>query len=122
MIIGTNDCLYNLLAWAIGLPMLGALGHSSADATYFARILLVFIFAISSVIVVAGPKVVKAILLRRNPSLQATKSRVSMHSLISTQSQNSMAMSISSCHFHSSGNSSLNMSRDSILSSRQSEK
>jgi hypothetical protein len=98
--------------------MIAALGHSSADATYFARILLVFIFAISSVIVVAGPKVAKAILLRKNPTLQTPKGRVSMQSLLSKQSQSQL--SISSCHY--SGNSSLNMSRDSMPSSCQSEK
>lgn len=88
--------------------MLGALGHSSADATYLARVLLIFIFAISSVIVVAGPKVTQAILIRKNPPLQGMRSRVRV-SMISSQS-------IASCQMYSCDNLSRAMSRDSIFS------
>ena len=74
-------CFVQIQAWAIGVPMVAVLGHKSVDATYFAQILLIFLFAISSVMVVVGPKVVKAIRIRRNPSLFETKGRVKVSGL-----------------------------------------
>ena len=58
--------------------MIAVLGTSSADATYFGRIFLIEIFAVSSVVVVVGPKVIKAIRIRRNPELGRTKGRVNV--------------------------------------------
>jgi hypothetical protein len=63
-------------SWAIGVPMLAVLGTSSADATYFGRIFLIWIFAVSSVVVVVGPKVINAYRIRRNPELGRPKNRV----------------------------------------------
>jgi 7 transmembrane sweet-taste receptor of 3 GCPR len=54
-------------SWSIGVPMLAVLGNSSADAIYFARVVLIWIFSASSVIVVVAPKIANAVLLRRNP-------------------------------------------------------
>jgi hypothetical protein len=62
-------CFAQLQAWAIGGPMLALLGVSSADATYFGRVFLVWVFAVSGVVVVVGPKIVKAIKIRLNPEL-----------------------------------------------------
>ena len=87
--------------------MLGALGHSSADATYLARVLLIYIFAISSVIVVAGPKITQAILIRKNPTLQGMRSRVRV---------SMMSSPMTSCQMYSCDNFSRAMSRDSIFS------
>jgi len=53
----THACLAFIQAWAVGVPMLLALGSSSADATYFARISLTWIFSITSVGVVVCPKI-----------------------------------------------------------------
>jgi hypothetical protein len=65
----------------IGVPMLAVLGTSSADATYFGRIFLIWIFAVSSVVVVVGPKVINAYRIRRNPELGRAKSRVHVSGL-----------------------------------------
>lgn len=58
--------------------MLAVLGTSSADATYFGRVFLIEIFAVSSVVVVVGPKLVRAIQIRRNPELGRKKGRVNV--------------------------------------------
>ena len=71
-------CFAQLQSWSIGVPMIAVLGTSSADATYFGRIFLIEIFAVSSVVVVVGPKVIKAIRIRRNPELGRTKGRVNV--------------------------------------------
>ena len=68
-------------SWAIGVPMLVVLGTSSADATYFGRIFLIWIFAVSSVVVVVGPKLINAYRIRRNPELGKAKSRVHVSGL-----------------------------------------
>lgn len=68
-------------SWAIGVPMLVVLGTSSSDATYFGRIFLIWIFAVSSVVVVVGPKLVNAYRIRRNPELGKAKSRVHVSGL-----------------------------------------
>jgi len=94
-------CFVQIQTWAIGVPMLGALGHSSADATYFGRILLVFIFAISGVIVVVGPKIAMAISIRRNPDKHKKKSRVKVSGLYQPNSMASVP-SIGACQLDSS--------------------
>jgi hypothetical protein len=68
-------------SWAIGVPMLAVLGTSSADATYFGRIFLIWIFAVSSVVVVVGPKLISAYRIRRNPELGRPKNRVHVSGL-----------------------------------------
>jgi hypothetical protein len=68
-------------SWAIGVPMLAVLGSSSSDATYFGRIFLIWIFAVSSVVVVVGPKLFNAIKIRRNPELGRKKDRVRVSGL-----------------------------------------
>jgi 7 transmembrane sweet-taste receptor of 3 GCPR len=70
-----------LQSWAIGGPMLLLLKNSSSDAIYFARVMLIWIFAASSVLVVIAPKVAKAWKLRRNPELLRPKHRVSITGL-----------------------------------------
>ena len=70
-----------LQSFAVGIPMLAVLGTSSVDATYFGRIFLIWIFAVSSVAVVVGPKIVKAFKLRQTPQLQANRKRVSVTGL-----------------------------------------
>jgi len=61
-----------------GVPMLAVLGTSSADATYFGRIFLIEIFAVSCIAVVVGPKIIRAIRIRRNPELGRKKGRVNV--------------------------------------------
>jgi hypothetical protein len=63
-------------SWAFGIPMLAVLGSSSSEATYFGRICLIWIFAVSSVVVVVGPKLVHAYRLRRSPELVRMRDRV----------------------------------------------
>jgi gamma-aminobutyric acid type B receptor len=69
-------CFAQIQAWAIGVPMLAVLGYSSANASYFGKVILIWIFAVSGVAVVVGPKIVKAIKVRRNPELGNKKGRV----------------------------------------------
>jgi hypothetical protein len=69
-------CFAQIQAWLIGVPMLAVLGDSSADATYFGRVFLVWFFAISGVGVVVAPKIYKAIRIRLNPELGNKKGRV----------------------------------------------
>ena len=65
-------------SWVFGVPMLAVLGSTSSEATYFGRICLIWIFAVSSVVVVVGPKLAKAIRVRRNPNIgQRDRVRVS---------------------------------------------
>jgi 7 transmembrane sweet-taste receptor of 3 GCPR len=66
-----------LQSWTIGGPMLSVLGNSSADAVYFGRVVLIWIFAGSSVLVVVGPKVARAISIRMEESKAAKKLAVS---------------------------------------------
>lgn len=68
-------------SWAFGVPMLAVLGSSSAEATYFGRICLIWIFAVSSVVVVVGPKLIAAYRMRRNPTLGQRKDRVRVSGL-----------------------------------------
>jgi 7 transmembrane sweet-taste receptor of 3 GCPR len=63
-------------SWAFGIPMLAVLGNSSSEATYFGRICLIWIFSVSSVVVVVGPKLISAFRIRRNPALGQKKDRV----------------------------------------------
>ena len=79
-----------LQAWAVGVPMMGALGHTSADATYFARIMLIFVFSISGPLLITGPKIVKAIRYRLNPNIQESKGRVKVSGVYQTSSGVSM--------------------------------
>jgi hypothetical protein len=65
----------HMQAWAIGVPILAVLGNSSSDATYLGRVLLIWIFSVSSIACVVYPKLVRAIHLRCNPELRQ-KSRV----------------------------------------------
>jgi hypothetical protein len=60
----------HMQAWAIGVPILAVLGNSSSDATYLGRVLLIWIFSVSSLACVVYPKLVRAIHLRRNPELR----------------------------------------------------
>ena len=60
-------CMAQIQSWVVGVPMVAMLGHSSADAIYFARMLLIWIFAVSGVVVVVDPKIVKAIKNRMKP-------------------------------------------------------
>jgi hypothetical protein len=68
-------------SWAIGVPILAVLGSSSADATYFGRIFVIWIFAVSSVVVVVGPKLYTAWKIRRNPEIGKKKDRVHISGL-----------------------------------------
>ncbi|CAB9518514.1 Gamma-aminobutyric acid (GABA) B receptor [Seminavis robusta] len=57
----------HLQAWFIGLPILVVLGNDSVDATYFGRVLLIWVFSVSGVSLVVLPKIVKAVRIRMNP-------------------------------------------------------
>jgi hypothetical protein len=70
----------HIQAWAIGLPILAVLGNSSTNATYLGRVLLIWLFAVSSVACVIYPKLARAIYLRRHPE-RRQKHRVSISGL-----------------------------------------
>lgn len=71
-------CMAQIQSWVVGVPMVAMLGHSSADAVYFARILLIWTFSVSAVVVVVDPKIVKAIKNRLKPCLSPGGRRVSI--------------------------------------------
>jgi hypothetical protein len=83
-------------SWAIGVPMLIVLGTSSSDATYFGRIFLIWIFAVSSVVVVVGPKLINSFRIRRNPELGRAKSRVHVSGLSAPSSSSNYVPVMSS--------------------------
>lgn len=91
-------CFAQIQAWAVGVPMLAVLGTSSADATYFGRIFLVWIFSVSSVVVVVGPKLFKAIKIRRNPQLGRTGARVSVTGLYNAGTGTTGGSTSFGCH------------------------
>ena len=68
-------CLAQIQAWCIGIPMLALIGYSSADASYFARIFLIWVFTVAGVVLVAWPKIFKAIRIRRNPHIRSFNGR-----------------------------------------------
>ena len=64
----------HLQAWIVGPPTLAVLGsHASANGTYFGRVFLIWVFAVSGVMVVIGPKVVAVLFEQR---VKKTSSRV----------------------------------------------
>ena len=86
----TNAIYYaivtQLQAWFIGIPILAVLGTTNVDATYFGRVLLIWIFSISSVAIVVCPKILQAVNFRRHPELaeQAKRKRVQVSGLSNT--------------------------------------
>ena len=80
-----------LQSWAIGVPMLAVLVSSSSNATYFGRVFVIWIFAISSVAVVVMPKLIKAIRIRRNPALGRRTERVRVSGLYNPLSSQAMS-------------------------------
>jgi hypothetical protein len=66
----------HIQAWAIGVPILAVLGDSSCNATYLGRVLLIWVFSVSSIGCVVYPKIARAIYVRRNQHLAEKKSRV----------------------------------------------
>ena len=71
--------LAQLQGWLMGVPILAVLGNSSSDATYFGRVLLVWIFSVSSIGIVVAPKLYRAWMDRRHPN-QTKKERGSVSS------------------------------------------
>ena len=89
-------------SWAFGIPMLAVLGNSSSEATYFGRICLIWIIAVSSVVLVIWPKLIRAFRIRRNPALGKQKDRVHVSGLFTTNtpiaSQQSTQIILDTCH------------------------
>ena len=69
----TSEIRYTIMlhmqSWAIGVPIL-AVVDTDPDAIYISRVALVWIFSVSSVLLMAYPKAIKSIRIRLNPSLQ----------------------------------------------------
>lgn len=74
-------CFAQIQVWAVGIPMLAVLETSSADATYLGRIFLIWVFSVSSLVVVVGPKLFKTLAIRRNPQVLRRQGRVSITGL-----------------------------------------
>jgi hypothetical protein len=62
-------CFARLQAWLVGGSILAVLGDSSVDATYFGRILLIWIFSMSCLLGLVGPKVFQVLWIRCHPDL-----------------------------------------------------
>ena len=86
----SNPVMYASFAqfqsWVVGIPMLAVIGNTSSDGTYLGRTLLIFLFAVSSVVVVVWPKIFKAIELRRHPE-RKRKGRVSVTGLVAQRAE-----------------------------------
>jgi 7 transmembrane sweet-taste receptor of 3 GCPR len=82
-----------LQSWAFGVPMLAVIGSTSSDASYFARICLIWVFSVSSVVVVVGPKLVSAYRIRRKPALEQINDRVRVSGLINPTSSHQVTQS-----------------------------
>ena len=50
-----------LQCWCFGLPMLVVLKFTSADGTFFGRVLIVWVCSMTAVVVVAGPRAVESL-------------------------------------------------------------
>ena len=60
--------LYSQLqAWVLGIPILVVIDGVSVDAVFVGRALLIWIFSISGICFVIGPKIFKAMYERRYP-------------------------------------------------------
>lgn len=68
----------HLQGWAIGLPVLSALNEDSADATYLARVLVCWIFGISTPCFLIVPRLYKHFqtTMGNSPEANAPESRV----------------------------------------------
>jgi hypothetical protein len=62
-------CFARLQAWLVGGSILAILGDSSVNATYFGRIVLIWIFSMSCPLGLVGPKVFQALWIRCHPDL-----------------------------------------------------
>ena len=80
-------CFAQIQSWAVGVAMLAVIGTASADGTYLGRVFVIWVFAVSSVAVVVGPKLYKAIRIRRNPELGQKKGRVKVTGVYTNNSQ-----------------------------------
>jgi len=61
-----------LQAWVVGIPILIVVSQTSADGTYLARVLLIWIFASSPFPILIIPKIYQAYKLQRNPDGRKT--------------------------------------------------
>jgi hypothetical protein len=66
-----------LEAWAIGAPILIAVSGSSADGTYLARVVLMWLFSFSPLIILICPKIYQAWNIQRNPNQKTKRGNVS---------------------------------------------
>jgi 7 transmembrane sweet-taste receptor of 3 GCPR len=80
-------CFTHMQTWAIGGPMLVVLESSSTDAVYFARVILIWIFSCSTVLVVIVPKVTRACLDRRDPGTHPQTLRVAVAGIADSRNQ-----------------------------------
>lgn len=69
------SCWVHIQSMAVGIPMILALGYSSVNATYFARIILTWIFSLSSVTVIVCPKIWCALRTQHQHQETALKTR-----------------------------------------------
>lgn len=58
-----------LQAWLVGLPILVVMEESSLEATYLCRVLLIWIFSLTSLLTAVAPKLVHTWRIIQNPSL-----------------------------------------------------
>ncbi len=65
-----------LQAWAVGIPILIVVNGTSADGTYLARSLLIWIFACSPLVILIVPKIYRAFDLQRNPERKSHRGSI----------------------------------------------
>ena len=65
-----------LQAWVVGIPILIVVSQTSADGTYLAKVLLVWIFACSPFPILIMPKIYQAYKLQRNPDQRKNRGNI----------------------------------------------
>jgi len=98
-------CFMQVQSWMVGIPMVSFIGYSSVDATYFARVFLIWVFALSGVLFVVCPKIIKAMQLQRNPNPSARKGTGRRFAVTGLSIQPNSSMGIPSAEFRDFGSS-----------------
>jgi len=116
-------CFAHLQACASGGPMIALTGVASIDASMFAKFFLIWIFSVSSVVLVVCPKVYAALKIRRNPHLsRKRRRRVNVTGLFSDSSKDfNSSLSMSFGQLTKSGPAAPAPRRDTLFEAHEPE-
>jgi hypothetical protein len=108
----------HIQAWAIGLPILTVLGNSRSNAAYLGRVLLIWLFAVSSLACVVYPKLARAISLRLHPE-RRQKKRVAVTGLTAPTAESRPRTQSSGMHSldHSDASFTIHKGREAAVAS-----